>query len=100
MGFNSKFQIATCKHCNRPTDISNSNYVQKLIIQNKSQKEEINSLSKKLNKVRLEKNGTIQKLHQEIRMLLELMTDEQKEKAKQINQLMREEIKRHELDRP
>ena len=94
MSFDDEYQMATCKHCGKQTDISNSSFVQKLMVQYKTQKEIVKYQSEKLQNVHRSKNGVIQSLHKLVGKLLELMTREQIEQAKQLNQETRDEIRK------
>lgn len=94
MSFDGKRQMATCKHCGKETDISNSSFVQKLMVQYKTQKEIVKYQSEKLHNVHKSKNGVIQSLHKLVGRFLEIMTPEQIEQAKQLNQESRDEIRK------
>ncbi|MEK6881570.1 MAG: hypothetical protein AABY22_18250 [Nanoarchaeota archaeon] len=94
MSFDNKKQLAHCQHCGKETDISNSSFVQKLMVQYKTQKDIIKNQEKSLKNSYKSKNGIIQSLHKLVGKLLNLMTDEQKEQAKQLNQETRDEIRK------
>lgn len=82
-----------CPKCNEVISISNSRWAERVLTILRTIRDINKDLSKKLIDVRMSKNGVIQKLHKQVGQLLELMNENQLEKAKEINQVMRDEIK-------
>ena len=91
--FNKKFQVATCKHCGRITDISLSKDVRRMVVQNKTLSEQLRLNELTLKKIHLLKNGENQALHKLVAQLFLLLNKEQKETAYHLNKQMREELK-------
>ena len=85
-----------CPHCKKVVNIKNSKYVQRLITQLKTIKEQYAMAIKNSHNVHLSKNGEIQSLHKKIGLMLELMNEEQIKKFREINKPCREEVKRWE----
>ena len=90
------FPCAECQHCGKITDIQMSGDYRRLIAQIKTFKD-LNKLEESnLSRVLQSKNGQIQKLHQTIAKLRNLMTPKQIKQAKEISQQMRDELKKAE----
>ena len=85
-----------CPKCNEVVSISECRWVEGILTTLRTLRD-INKehLITTMN-IRMSKNGTIQKMHKLIGQLLELMDNGQLEKAKKINQTMRDEIKKWE----
>ena len=94
MGFEGARQIAKCENCGKDTDISNSSFLQKLLVQLKTEKERNKLFGEKVRRIHLSKNGQIQSMHRKIGAFMKLMTPEQKKKARKINQSFRDELRK------
>ena len=92
--FNKKFFVATCQHCGKSTNISMSKDVNAMVVQNRTLKEVVRLKENNLRRVHAAKNGQIQAMHKMIGQIMELLTPEQKEKVKKLNQPIKDEIKR------
>ena len=90
------WQVATCEHCKKVTDISNSKWVMKMMVQNRTLKDFNRNFTKNYMNTLAGKNGVIESLHHAIKNLMDLMTEKQIKKAKQINQYTRDSIKKAE----
>ena len=88
------YAVTKCKKCKEVIDIKNSHVYRNLIVQVQTLREEIKFKDLHLYKIHRGKNGQIQIMHERIKLLVGLMTEEQKEKAKGINQQMREQLKK------
>jgi hypothetical protein len=82
-----------CDKCGQLTDISESGAVQRMIVQNKALKEDNDTLGESLRINRLQKIGQIQVMHKTIKRLIDVMTPEQRVKAREYNQQMRDDLK-------
>ncbi len=91
--FKKNFPSATCQHCNKVTDIQFSGDWKQLIGKYKTLSELNKMNQNNLIKWMNIKNCQIQSMHKIIAKLIDLMTDEQKSKAKGITQEMRDLIK-------
>ncbi len=89
-------KVMHCPKCNEVISIVDCKWVNGMTVAYKSLKEINSKLQKDFNNLRLMKNGVIQALHGQIKKLINLMTEEQKEKVKEMTQEMRETIKRWE----
>jgi len=89
-------KIMKCPECNKVISISECKWVEKHLTLLKTLRDINKDSSITLLNVRMSKNGVIQKMHKLVGQLLELMNDEQRKKAKEINQEMRDEIKKWE----
>lgn len=85
-----------CPECKKVISIGNCKWSERILTTLRTLRDINKGLSITLMNVRMSKNGVIQKLHKQVGQLLELMNDEQLEKAKKINQAMRDEIKKWE----
>jgi len=83
----------TCPECKKVVSISNCKWVSGVLTTLRTIRDTNKSLSTDLMNTRMSKNGTIQKMHTLVGQLLELMNDEQLIKAKEINKIMKDEIK-------
>jgi len=92
------FPCAKCQHCGKITDIQLSHDYRNLVSQNKTQKEALKFTENTMRRIHTMKNAEVQLLHKKIKLLLDLMTPKQKEKASEISQEMREELKRVEKE--
>ena len=93
------FPSATCLHCGKVTDIQLSNCYRQLVSKNKTLSElnKINGAT--LHKWLNIKNGQIQVMHKTVAQLINLLTEKQKEKAKELCQEMRDLIKKAEKNK-
>ncbi|MCK5624995.1 hypothetical protein KAI04_04085 [Candidatus Pacearchaeota archaeon] len=82
-----------CPECNKVVSISECSWVEGNLTILRTLRDINNENSKKIMNIRMSKNGTIQKMHKFIGYMLNIMTDEQREKAKKINKAMKDEIK-------
>jgi len=89
-------KIMKCPECNKVISISGCRWVEGILTTLRTLRDINKALSITLMNTRMSKNGVIQKLHKQVGQLLELMNDKQLEKAKEINQAMRDEIKKWE----
>ena len=90
------FPSATCLHCGKVTNISFSHDFRQLVSKNKTLSELNNIKRLNMHKWMDIKNGQIQVMHKMVAQLITLLNEEQKEKAKQICQEMRDLIKKTE----
>lgn len=86
-------KVMTCPECKKVVSISNCSWAERIITTLKTIQDMNKSLSINLMNTRMVKNGTIQKMHKLVGQLLNLMEEDQLKKAKEINQLMKDEIK-------
>lgn len=100
---NKKFQldleqekVMKCPKCNEMVSISNCKWAERILTILRTSRDIQGHLSTTLLKTRMNKNGVIQKMHKLVGQLLELMDGDQLKKAKEINQVMRDEIKKWE----
>lgn len=94
--FDKKLHVAKCQHCGKITDIGTSQAVMAMVAKNRTMKEALKECSKNKENLRSMKNGQIQIMHKTIKQLMDLMTEEQKEKARGINQSNRDMLKKAE----
>ena len=85
-----------CPKCNEVVSIGECKWVERILTTLRTLKDINKDLSITIRNVRMSKNGIIQKLHKQVGQLLELMNEEQLKEAKEINQAMRDEIKKWE----
>ncbi len=90
---NKNFPSAICQHCRKVTNIQFSNDFRKLVARNRTLSEVNKTLSADWRRWMNIKNGQIEAMHKMIARLVELIPEEQKEKAKEITHEMRDEIK-------
>ncbi len=89
-------KVMTCPECKKVVSIGNCSWVERNLTILKTIRDTNKSLSNDLINIRMSKNGIIQKMHKLVGQLLELMNEEQLKKAKKINQVMKDEIKKWE----
>jgi len=92
------YPSATCLNCGKVTDIQLSGDYRSLVAQNTTLKEALKFSQDTQRRIHIMKNSQLQTLHKTIKQMLDLMTDEQKERVKGISQFMREELKRAERE--
>ncbi len=85
-----------CPECKKVISISECRWVEGILTTLRTLRDVNKENSTKIMNVRMSKNGIIQKLHKQVGQLLELMNEEQRKKAKEINQAMRDENKKWE----
>jgi len=88
----------TCPECKKVVSISKCNWVERILTTLRTIRDINKDLSITLRNTRMSKNGTIQKMHKLVGQLLELMDEDQLKKAKDINKVMKDEIKKWEKD--
>ena len=91
-------KVMKCPNCKEVVSIRDCKWVDRVSTTLKTIKELNSILSKKIVNVSMSKNGTIQKMHKLVGQLFDLMDDDQLKKAKEINLVMKEEIKRWEKE--
>lgn len=96
--FKKKINVATCQHCGRITDITTCSAMNGMRVENQALQEEIHETAQLLNRARRMKTGQVLVLHVLIKKLYELMSPEQRAKAAQHSQLLRDEIKKIEKE--
>lgn len=92
------FPSAKCQHCGKVTDIQLSGDYRSLVAQNKTLHEALKFNELTLRRIHQMKNSQIQTLHKVIKLLLDLMNSEQRTRARQISQYMRDELRRAEKE--
>lgn len=92
------YPSAICLNCGKVTDIQMSDCYRKLMSAYNTLKEHNKFNELKISKIHRMKNSQILSMHKVIKMLLDLMTEEQRIKAKEISQFMRDELKRAEKE--
>lgn len=96
--FNKNYPSAKCEHCGKSTNIGLSHSYCNLVAQNRTQKETIKFLKMDTATIHQMKNGQIQAQYKTIKQLMNLMTPKQIIKATEINQYLRDEIRRIEKE--
>lgn len=91
-------KVMKCPKCGEVVSISNCKWAERVLTILRTIRDINKDLSTTLINSRMSKNGTIQKLHKLVGQLLELMDEDQLKKAKKINQVMRDEIKKWEKE--
>lgn len=91
--YDKNFQVATCQHCKKQTDISLSKDVRAMVVQNTTLKEMLKLCSQNQRTLHLTKNGEIMAMHKMIFQMFQLLDDKQKENAFKLNKKLREELK-------
>jgi len=91
-------KVMKCPNCKKVVSISNCKWAERILTLLKTVREINENLSITLMNTRMSKNGTIQRLHKLVGQLLDLMDEDQRKKAKKINQVMRDEIKKWEKE--
>lgn len=86
--------VATCEHCNKITDITISKAITGMEVELEAQREELTDLKHKVHVIRRQKFGERKAFHLMIKELYGLMTPEQRTKAFEHSQRLRDEIKR------
>ena len=86
----------TCPECKKVVSIGNCKWAERILTILKTIRDMNKNLNVQLLNVQMNKNGIIQRMHKLVGQLLELMNDEQLIKAKEINQEMKDEIKKWE----
>ncbi len=82
-----------CPECNKVVPIDNCRWIEGVLTTLRTFRDMNKEHSINLMNIRMSKNGIIQKMHKLVGQLLELMDEDQLKKAKEINQVMRDEIK-------
>ncbi len=90
----AKWPQTKCPHCKGIVDIQDSTYVQRLIVQLKTLREQHAIAIKNSRNVHSGKNGIIQSLHKKVGFMLGLMNEGQLKKFREINKSFRDEEKR------
>jgi len=85
-----------CPECKKVVSIGECRWSENILTTLRTIRDINKDLSIQLMNTRMSKNGTIQKMHKLVGQLLELMNEEQLKKSKEINQVMRDEIKKWE----
>jgi len=91
-------KVMECPNCKKVVTISDCKWAERILTILRTSRDIQEHLSVTLYNVRMSKNGTIQRLHKLVGQLLELMDEKQLKKAKKINQIMRDEIKKWEKE--
>lgn len=86
-------KVMHCPKCKEVVSIDNCSWANRVLVSHKTLKEVNSKLSKDMVELRMQKNGTIQALHGQIRKLIDLMNEEQREEVSKLTQDMRETIK-------
>ena len=89
-------KVMKCPECEKVISIRGCRWAEGLLTTLRTLRDINKEHLTDLMNVRMSKNGVIQKLHKQVGQLLELMDEEQLEKAKKINQAIRDEIKKWE----
>lgn len=89
-------KVMKCPGCNKVVSISNSRWADGMVTTLRTLRDINKDTSTKLMNTRMIKNGVIQSMHKLVGQLLELMNEEQRKQAKEINQAMKDEIKKWE----
>lgn len=89
-----EFYVTKCQKCGEITDITMSEAVQKFINLRQTLEEELNDTNKRRFILRKQKVGQIRGMHILIKQLYDIMTPEQRTKAREFNQQLRDEFKR------
>lgn len=89
-----EFYVAKCQKCGEITDITMSDAIQKFKSQRQFSEEELNDLNKRRQILRKQKIGEVRAMHILIKQLYEIMTPEQRTKAREFNKSLRDEFKR------
>ena len=90
--YKKKFMVATCKHCGKVTNISESKDVKALVVHHTTLKEEIRLREGNLKRLHMVKNGQVQALHSMIGKLWDLLNPTQRSMAMKLNQSFRDEV--------
>lgn len=86
-------KVMKCPNCKKVVPISDCKWAERILTILKTVREWNENISITLRNVRMNKNGTIQRMHKLIGQLLRLMNEDQLKEAKEINQVMKDEIK-------
>lgn len=94
-----QLKFMKCPKCKEVVSVAKCKWAERVLTILKTVRE-MNKLSTTtLMNVRMSKNGTIQRMHKQIGQLCDLMNEEQLKKAREINQAMRDEIKKWEKEK-
>ena len=86
-------KVMHCPKCNEVVSINGCTWVERMCVAYKTYKEVNVNMRNDIIKQRMVKNGIIQGLHSQIGKLLDMMTEEQRKKAKELTQEMRDSIR-------
>lgn len=93
-----KYPSATCKHCNKVTDIQFSHDWNHLVAQNKTLKERIKFEQMNTSRIHRAKNGQKQMFSKMIGQMIKIMTPEQIVQMKSHSQELRDRLKQAEKE--
>lgn len=83
-----------CEKCNQEIEISSSKAIQGLLTQNQALHEELGSVQRRMFLLRKQKIGQVRALHGMIKRIYAIMTPEQRTQCFEMQQDLRDEMKK------